>query len=41
LKLEEWAHKGVVVNWWEADSQMITMPWKLKVGTGHIYDINF
>ena len=27
---EEWNDKGVFVNWWDAESYMIGMPWKLK-----------
>ncbi len=27
---EEWSDKGVFVNWWDAESYMIGMPWKLK-----------
>lgn len=33
LALEEWKSKGLHVNWWEVDSQMIVMPWKLKVSS--------
>ena len=27
---EEWDHKGLYVNWWEAEPLVIQMPWKLK-----------
>ena len=30
LAREEWNDKGVFVNWWEVESFMIGMPWKLK-----------
>ena len=30
LAKEEWNNKGVYVNWWEVQSYMIGMPWKLK-----------
>ena len=28
---EEWGSKGLFVNWWEQDSRLISMPFKLKV----------
>ena len=39
LKLEEWSDKGVFVNWWEQNSHLIVMPWKLKV-TCFLYNNN-
>ena len=30
LAREEWNDKGVFVNWWDVESYMIGMPWKLK-----------